>query len=278
MGFLFGGPKFQYGQIGGPFTNELVQGLNNFNPWGYMPSMGLSGKQARQDMMDFYGNKDYSQIGSLKAPLAALNQNYANINKMADRNLASGDAALQDSGILKQQTEQLRNQNATQQGADAMNLVAGGYEKAANRYQDALNARRGFGLQASGQALQGKQGALSGYLDSFKPPTGYSGGLFGGILQGAGALAGALTTGATGGASAGLGALLGGGNRMAAPGSQAGSTVSSAANSIGGNRMIAPGSQQGGWGQPVGRGTGGNWSQKKPVNPYGLSNMGNVYA
>lgn len=203
MSFLFGGPKFDYKQVGGQMTNDMVNGLNNFNPWGYMPSMGLAGKQARQSMMDlFSGNKDYSQIGMLKAPLAALNQNYANINKMADRNLASGDAALQNSGILKQQTEQLRNQNATQQGADAMNLVSGAYDRATDQYQNALNSRRGFGLQAAGLGLQGKQGALSGYLDSFKPPTGYGGGLFGALGK-IGGIAGGIA-----GGGAGLGGIF----------------------------------------------------------------------
>lgn len=191
MGFLFGGPKFDYKQIGGTATNEMIGGLNNFNPWGYMPSMGTAGKQAKQTLLDLYsGNKDYSQIGMLKAPLAALNQNYANTNRMAERNLASGDAALANSGILKQQAEQLRNQNQAQQGADAMNLVSGAYDKAANTYQQGLNAKRGFGLQAAGLGLQGKQAGLQGYLDSFKPPTGYSGGLFGALGQGAGLLAG----------------------------------------------------------------------------------------
>jgi len=166
----------------------MIGGLNNFNPWGYMPSMGRAGKQANQTLQDLYGGKDYSQINVLKPQMAALNANYANANQMAERNLATGDSAMANSGLQKQQAEQLRNQNANQQGADAANLVAGAYDKAANQYQGALNARRGFGLQASGQALQGKQAGLQGYLDSFRGPTGYSQGIFGKLKEAAGGI------------------------------------------------------------------------------------------
>ncbi len=189
MSFLFGGPKFDYNQVGGQATNDMINGLNNFNPWGYQPGLGLLGRQSKQTLMDLYNGKDYSQIGMLKPMFAALNNQYAKNNEMAERNLASGDAALASSGLVKQQAEALRNENFNQMGADASNIVAGAYDRAAGNYANALNSRRSQGLQAAGLALSGKQSGLSGYLDSFKPPTSQSGGLFGTLAQGAGVAA-----------------------------------------------------------------------------------------
>lgn len=191
MSFLFGGsPQYNYGQVGGQAVNDMVMGLNNFNPWGYKRGLGVAGRQAKQTLNDYWsGNVAYDQMGINKAPLAALTANYAANNEKNNRELASGDAALADSGLLQARKAALLRQSTQDQGQDAANIVAGGYDRAANMYQEARNAQGQEALGAGGLALGGKQSALTGYINSFRSPTGYSTGFLDKLKQGGGGIA-----------------------------------------------------------------------------------------
>lgn len=189
MSFFFGGsPKYDYGQVGGQATNDMVMGLNNFNPWAYKRGLGVAGRQAKQTINDYFsGDVAYDQMGINKAPLAALTANYAANNERNNRELASGDAALSNSGLLQARKAALLRQSTQDQGQDAANIVASGYDRAANMYQGARNAQGQEALGAAGLALGGKQSALTGYLNSFRPPTGYGTGFLDKLKQVGGA-------------------------------------------------------------------------------------------
>lgn len=185
MGFGKFFPSTSYEQPGGQAVNDMVGGLNNFNPWSFMPGIGRTGRMYGQDVKDFYGNKDVSQIKGLMPILSAIKSGASQNNALIDRSLTSGDAALANSGTLNAQRAQIQRQ-AGQETQNQMSQATAGYkQEAMGGLQNALNSQRGFGLQAAGLALGGKQAGLQGYLDSFekKQNQGY-GEFLGGVIKG----------------------------------------------------------------------------------------------
>lgn len=199
MGF-FGSTSYQ--QIGGQGTNDMVNGLNQFDPWQYRQGIGRAGKGYAQDIKDFYGNKDVSDIKGLQPILSAIRSSAAGNNQLLQRSLTSGDAAIggdaEGQAARLAQLQRQSNQDVQRQMSEA---TAGYKQTAMGGYQDARNAQMQQALQAGALGLQGKQGALQGYLESFKPIQKQGFGNFLGGILGAGA----------GGFGSGFGSRIGGG-------------------------------------------------------------------
>lgn len=130
MGFLFGGPKFDYRQL--PGAQQYIDPLANFNPWGQQRGLGLAGRAYKEDIMALRGGMDPTKVKGLMPILSGIGSAYANSNRMADSALSTGDAALANSGLLNAQRAQLASQAGQRQAQDIGQAI-GGYQQQAMR-------------------------------------------------------------------------------------------------------------------------------------------------
>ncbi|MEW6732053.1 MAG: hypothetical protein AB1489_12065 [Acidobacteriota bacterium] len=187
MGFLFGGPKFDYRQL--PGSQGVLDRIYGFDPTQYMGMVGLgkAGKlygglldALKSGSLD--GNKLYSA-----AVLNPIKSSFAAQARVAERSAAPFmDMNLKRAQDMEYQRKLSQDEaNAISQG------TAGLIDSATSGYQNALANKRATGLGLASLGLEKEGMGANFFLNSFKGPTGYSGGLMGAL----GGLGGALAAG-----------------------------------------------------------------------------------
>jgi len=190
MGFLTGGPKFDYKPIGGINPNQgqqYIDSLYNFDPnmyGGLGPGRFLKG--AKQDYKDLRSGKDISTIGGFGSTLGAINAGYDSGDRARTRELMSNLAlsnqptlAAAQAAELQRKSDQDRSGTIAQAASDFYNNTQAFGQNAFENLQARRQAAAGMKLNALGQAA-------GNYLSSFKSPTSYSGGVLGGVSKGLG--------------------------------------------------------------------------------------------
>lgn len=180
-----------------PGVSPYIGDLSNFDPWGYRPGIGAAGRIYKNAALEMFGGKgqapkDISQIAFLQPGMRALKSQFAGNNALSERALATGDAALANNPmLLAAQRGQLQRESGQDYSRAVSDYVNQASQNVLGGFQNARNAQMSQGLQAAGLGLQGKQGALQGYIDSYKYKPGFSwGGFLGGLAQGGLGMAG----------------------------------------------------------------------------------------
>jgi hypothetical protein len=233
MGFFSGSPRFDYRQL--PGANDLILPLEYFDPYQFMRNPDAVEKGYKHDVKDFFsGTTPYDKIKGLMPTLSAIDSAYSQGNRLAENALTTGAGGVGDQDLARQQAAEIQAQNAQRQASDKLGAVSDYRREATSGYEGARSNRFAQALQAGALGLQGKEAALSGYLNSFKPPTSYGQSPFG-IAK---SIAGVAAAPFTGGASLGLASGGGGGfNPMSADSSNIFSSIW--------NGMKRPGSKYG---------------------------------
>lgn len=258
MSFFTPTPKYDYRPPAGyeGQADAIQNQLQYFDPWAYQPKPTRTQKIYGQSLDQFFGNREKGLLAGdpsknilTSAPLAQLAANYSRIgNNMMSRNIATGDAGLANSGLLKGQAEEANREAQQQHARDATGVVAGAQNQALGGFEQAVSNRRSFGLQAAG--IKANTLGMANPKNFVLPPTGYTGGGGAGLI---GSVGGFILGGPAG---AELGGQIGntiGGNSMAsrAPLGQ-----------MGGGGFMQNGGQQGGEEQQGFGGLLGNRWQK----------------
>lgn len=190
--------EHDYRQVGGESTNQMVNGLNYFDPWGYKQKAGPVEKGYKKASQQFFdGMTPFDQISGIAPTLSAINNTYANGNRLIENALTSGSGAFGDGDLARDKMAQLTARNAQQESNDKLNAVSNYRQEATQGYQQARGQRNQEALAAGALGLQGKQSALQGYLNSFRGPTSQGSSPFGIIKDIAGLAAAPFTGGAS---------------------------------------------------------------------------------
>lgn len=193
----------------------MVQGLENFDPYAYLRKKDKVEKGYGQAVDQFFGGKTpFDQISGIAPTLGAINNSYANNNRLMENALTSGSGAFGNADLQRDKLAQLTARSGMQEAQDKMGAVSDYRKEATQGYEGAHHNRMSEALGAGALGLQGEESALQNYLGSFKPPTGMNASPFSRLSS----IAGLAAAPFTGGASLGA---------MASPAGQGGSIFSS---------------------------------------------------
>lgn len=190
MGFFTGGPKFDYKPIGGiapGMGQQYIDSLYTFDPNMYGGlGAGRFLKGAKQDYKDLRSGKDISQIGGFGSTLGAIKASYGAADRDRNREFNSNIALANQPGLAAAQAAEMQRKS----GQDQSNTIAGAasdfYDNTQRFGQAAFENLQARRQNAAGMKLNALGQATNSYLGSYRPPTGYSGGLVGGIGKGLG--------------------------------------------------------------------------------------------